>query len=58
MPFSNASEFVADQPTKRVVHHSCSICEACCGLQITVEGDRVTGIRGDSEDPLSRLGSP
>jgi anaerobic selenocysteine-containing dehydrogenase len=54
MPLSNASELVADQPTKRVVHHSCPLCEASCGLQITVEGDRVTGIRGDSEDPLSR----
>lgn len=54
MPRSNASELVADLPTNRVVHHSCSLCEACCGLQITVEGDRVTGIRGDSDDPLSR----
>ncbi|MCP4007060.1 MAG: molybdopterin-dependent oxidoreductase, partial [bacterium] len=40
--------------TQRVVHRACSLCEACCGLRVKVEGDRVTEIRGDSEDPLSR----
>lgn len=32
----------------------CNICEAICGLQFTVEGDRVTGVRGNPDDPLSR----
>ncbi|MFF5989707.1 molybdopterin oxidoreductase family protein [Prauserella flavalba] len=35
-------------------HHSCTLCEATCGITVTVEGDRVTGIRGDEADPLSR----
>jgi anaerobic selenocysteine-containing dehydrogenase len=32
----------------------CPLCEACCGLEITVEGDRITRIRGDEDDVLSR----
>lgn len=32
----------------------CNICEAICGLELTLEGDRVTGVRGNPDDPLSR----
>ncbi|MEV6262557.1 molybdopterin oxidoreductase family protein [Streptomyces sp. NPDC051784] len=32
----------------------CPLCEAACGLALTVEGDRVTGARGDREDVLSQ----
>jgi anaerobic selenocysteine-containing dehydrogenase len=32
----------------------CNICEAICGLRITIEDDRVTGVRGNPDDPLSR----
>ena len=36
----------------------CNLCEAICGLELTVErrpeGDRVVGIRGNEADPLSR----
>ncbi len=36
----------------------CNLCEAICGLEVTVEGDgagaRVTAIRGNPADPLSR----
>lgn len=35
-------------------HRTCTLCEAMCGLVITTEGERVTGIRGDPDDPLSR----
>ena len=31
----------------------CPLCEAMCGLEMTVEGDRVVGVRGDAKDPLS-----
>lgn len=31
----------------------CPLCEAMCGLETTVEGDRVVGVRGDARDPLS-----
>ncbi|WP_205474772.1 molybdopterin-dependent oxidoreductase [Nocardioides sp. SYSU D00038] len=32
----------------------CNLCEAICGLQVTVDGGVVTGIRGNPDDPLSR----
>lgn len=35
-------------------HRTCTLCEAMCGLVITTEGDRVTAIRGDADDPLSK----
>ena len=33
---------------------TCPLCEATCGLAITVEGDRVTAIKGDDADPFSK----
>ncbi|OLR90449.1 molybdopterin-dependent oxidoreductase [Actinokineospora bangkokensis] len=33
---------------------TCNLCEACCGLQVEVEQDRVTSVSGDPRDPLSR----
>lgn len=33
---------------------TCPLCEAACGLALRVEGGRVTDLRGDAEDPLSR----
>ena len=33
---------------------SCNLCEAICGVLVTVEDGRVTDIRGDDADPLSR----
>ena len=35
-------------------YRSCTLCEAGCGVAITTDGDRVTDIRGDDEDPFSR----
>ncbi|MFJ2772264.1 molybdopterin-dependent oxidoreductase [Streptomyces sp. NPDC087300] len=32
----------------------CPLCEATCGLTLTVEGSRVTGARGDRDDVFSR----
>ncbi|MFE0173944.1 molybdopterin-dependent oxidoreductase [Streptomyces sp. NPDC059002] len=32
----------------------CPLCEATCGLTLTVEGTRVTGARGDLDDVFSR----
>jgi len=37
-----------------VVHKTCNICEAMCGLLVEVEDNRVTRIRADENDPLSR----
>ncbi|MEU1391203.1 MULTISPECIES: molybdopterin-dependent oxidoreductase [unclassified Nonomuraea] len=32
---------------------TCNLCEAMCGLRVDLDGDRITGIRGDEDDPLS-----
>jgi anaerobic selenocysteine-containing dehydrogenase len=36
-----------------VAFSTCPLCEATCGLEITVSGDTVDGIRGDADDVLS-----
>jgi anaerobic selenocysteine-containing dehydrogenase len=33
---------------------TCNLCEAMCGLAITVDQGRITAVRGDDEDPFSR----
>jgi anaerobic selenocysteine-containing dehydrogenase len=37
-----------------VVHRQCTLCEAHCGIDVEVDGDRVLRITGDAEDPISR----
>ena len=37
-----------------VHYRACNLCEASCGLEITVEANRVTSIRGDAADPFSQ----
>jgi anaerobic selenocysteine-containing dehydrogenase len=32
----------------------CNLCEAICGIELTIEAGVVTGIRGNDADPLSR----
>ncbi len=32
----------------------CNLCEAICGIELTIEDGSVTGIRGNQADPLSR----
>jgi anaerobic selenocysteine-containing dehydrogenase len=44
----------SERPASRTVPGVCNICEAICGLELTIEGDRVTGVRGNLDDPLSR----
>jgi anaerobic selenocysteine-containing dehydrogenase len=38
----------------QTVHRQCTLCEAHCGINVDVEGDRVLRITGDAEDPISR----
>lgn len=38
----------------RIHYRTCHLCEAMCGLAITLEGDRITAIRGDEADPFSQ----
>ncbi len=37
----------------RTHHRICPLCEACCGLEIKTEGDKVISIRGHEADVLS-----
>ncbi len=38
----------------KIHHRACNLCEAICGLEITVENERITSIKGDKNDPLSK----
>jgi len=38
----------------RTVYRACNLCEAICGLEIDLDGDRIVSIRGDDADPFSR----
>lgn len=40
--------------TSTIHHRACNLCEAICGLEITVENNKVTHIVGDKNDPLSK----
>lgn len=40
-------------PRDGVHYRACNLCEAICGLRITVQGGQVTDVRGDPDDPLS-----
>ena len=41
-----------EQSEKRI--GVCNLCEAICGLELTIEGREVVGVRGHRADPLSR----
>jgi len=37
----------------RTAYRTCPLCEATCGLEIQLDGDQVTSIRGDKDDVFS-----
>ena len=39
---------------KRTHHIACNLCEAICGLEISVENGEIRSIRGDKKDPISK----
>ena len=41
-------------PTGVTHHRTCPLCEATCGLELTVRDGRVARIRGDRDNPFSR----
>ena len=41
-------------PADGIYYRACNLCEAICGLQLTVTGGVVTDVRGDVNDPLSK----
>jgi anaerobic selenocysteine-containing dehydrogenase len=44
---------IGDQTASRVAYRTCPLCEATCGLEIALDGDRIIRIRGDREDVFS-----
>jgi anaerobic selenocysteine-containing dehydrogenase len=59
IPVSDAAPLIAEAgPAARVVQRICPLCEACCGLSLTLSGTgpraRVVAIRGDEHDVFSR----
>ncbi|WNI25628.1 molybdopterin-dependent oxidoreductase [Streptomyces sp. ITFR-16] len=43
-----------DSSSSRTAPRICPLCEATCGLVLTIEGTRVTGARGDRDDVFSK----
>ncbi|CAA0078946.1 Assimilatory nitrate reductase catalytic subunit [Zhongshania aliphaticivorans] len=35
-------------------YRTCNLCEAMCGIEITVENEKISSIKGDAEDSFSR----
>jgi anaerobic selenocysteine-containing dehydrogenase len=42
------------KPSTSTHYRACNLCDAICGIQITVEDGVIVSIRGDKEDPFSR----
>ncbi len=43
----------APQSGNRTVHRTCTLCEACCGLDIDVDGAKIVSVRPDHDDVRS-----
>ncbi|MEI6447729.1 MAG: molybdopterin oxidoreductase family protein [Actinomycetes bacterium] len=39
---------------ERVEYRTCPLCEATCGLEVTLDGETVTKVRGDADDVFSK----
>jgi anaerobic selenocysteine-containing dehydrogenase len=44
---------MTELPMVRTAYTTCPLCEATCGLALTVSDGRITGVRGDKDDVLS-----
>src|SRR5688500_13962243 len=47
-------EEVQPLPALRNHYRTCNLCEAMCGIEIVVQGDKIQAIRGDKDDAFSR----
>ncbi len=45
---------MTDSAATRTHFRTCNLCEAMCGLEITLKNEQIVGIRGDKRDPFSR----
>lgn len=52
--FIREETVMSESDTIRTVYKTCPLCESTCGLEITLNGDRIERIRGDKEDVLSQ----
>ena len=43
-----------EHPATRTVFRTCPLCEAGCGLEITLREEQVVRIRGDRDDVFSK----
>ncbi len=43
-----------DSEDVRIAYRTCPLCEATCGLEITLKGGRAVSVKGDSDDVFSR----
>ena len=45
-----------NEPLKqlRTEYRACNLCEAICGLEFKIDGEKIVSIRGDDADPFSR----
>ncbi|HEY5429661.1 MAG TPA: molybdopterin-dependent oxidoreductase [Solirubrobacteraceae bacterium] len=39
---------------RRTAHRTCPLCEATCGLELTLQDEEIVSIRGDAQDVFSR----
>ena len=50
----STQEIATPPPTERIAFRTCPLCEATCGLEVTVRDGAVHRIRGDRDDVFSR----
>jgi anaerobic selenocysteine-containing dehydrogenase len=53
-PRHGARAHPGESEMKRLVHRTCTICEATCGITVELEGRTIRRISGDALDPFSR----
>lgn len=53
MATTAARPTASDAGRLRTALRTCPLCEATCGLELTLDGDRVTKVRGDADDVFS-----
>ena len=51
---SSHEELRLSKSPERIVHRTCPLCEATCGLEIHIRDEKVTRIRGDEKHVLSK----
>ena len=44
---------VGSRPVASTAFRTCPLCEATCGLEMTLEGDELVKVRGDADDVFS-----